>query len=76
MLEKTLKSTKVAIFSRTLWCCCKILLVFSKYKGFGIVTPRLLFDIFNSKLYVNIYTENIINFFIQFSLRKFYKIII
>ena len=38
------------------------------------MSPRLLFYIFKVK-YVNIYTENIMNFFIQFSLIKLYKII-
>ena len=73
MLDKTLKPTKVAIFS-TRWCYCEMLLVFAKYKGFYMMTPGLLFYVFKVK-YANIYTENIMIFSFSFPLEKLYKII-
>ena len=55
MPEITLKPTQVAIFARTLWCYCEILLVFAKYKSFWAVTPRLIFYIFKVK-YIEVVT--------------------
>ena len=58
-LRKNFKRTKVAIFSRTLWCYCEIALVFSKYKSvlYKIMNgdPKLLFHIFKVKYLKIIY---------------------
>ena len=51
------KRTKVAIFSRTLWCYCEICLVFAKYKGIWCKImngdPKLLFRVFKVKYSLN-----------------------
>ena len=58
-LTKKFKHTKVAVFSRSLWCYCEIFLVFAKYKGIlnKIMNgdPKLLFHIFKVKYLKIIY---------------------
>ena len=58
-LTKNFKHTKVAIFSRTLWCYCEIFLVLAKNKGnlnkIMNGDPKLLFHIFKVKYLKIIY---------------------
>ena len=56
-LTKNFKRTKVAIFSRTLWCYCEIFFVLSKYNCLlnKIMNPELVFHIFKVKYLKVIY---------------------